>query len=103
MKKLITSIMFFGALTAVFAQDNNKVLDSAEETQMSKELSLQDDAELKDTSWTKGGTLGLNLSQVYLDNWAAGGDNSVSVTGLVSLFANYKKNKSSWDNTLDLA
>lgn len=103
MKKLITSIMFFGALTAVFAQDNNKVLDSAEETQISKELSLQDDAELKDTSWTKGGTLGLNLSQVYLDNWAAGGDNSVSVTGLVSLFANYKKNKSSWDNTLDLA
>ncbi|MFM1932740.1 MAG: hypothetical protein RL226_2043 [Bacteroidota bacterium] len=56
-----------------------------------------------DTNWTKGGTFGLNLSQVHLENWAAGGQSSVSATGLVNLFANYKKGKGQWDNTLDLA
>ena len=56
-----------------------------------------------DTLWTTGGTTGLNFSQVYLENWAAGGESSISVNGMVSWHANYAKNKSTWDNTLDLA
>ena len=56
-----------------------------------------------DTLWTTEGTTGLNFSQVYLENWAAGGESSISVNGMVSWQANYAKNKSTWDNTLDLA
>ena len=56
-----------------------------------------------DTLWATGGTTGLNFSQVYLENWAAGGESSISVNGMVSWHANYAKNKSTWDNTLDLA
>lgn len=52
--------------------------------------------------WKYGGTTTLNLTQVSLTNWAAGGQNSLSVNGLVSLFANYNKGKSSWGNYLDL-
>jgi hypothetical protein len=55
-----------------------------------------------DTLWKKGGILGINITQIGLSNWAAGGQNSVSGTGLVSLFANYKHKKSIWDNSLDL-
>lgn len=65
--------------------------------------SAQDEVAVKDTSWATGGTAGLNMSQVYLSNWAAGGQNNVSVTGLLNLFGNYKKERSAWDNTLDLA
>ncbi len=56
----------------------------------------------KDTTWKTGGAIGLNLSQVSLKNWAAGGDNSLATNGLVSLFANMKKDNVAWDNTLDL-
>lgn len=53
--------------------------------------------------WKKGGTFSVNLTQVSLTNWAAGGQNSTSATGLVNLFAKYKKGTFTFDNTLDLA
>jgi hypothetical protein len=52
--------------------------------------------------WRKGGVVVLNISQTSLSNWAAGGQNSISLNGLFSIFANYKKNKSIWDNSLDV-
>lgn len=56
-----------------------------------------------DTSWKVGGITSLMINQIALSNWAAGGQNSITGTALVSLYANYHKNKSQWDNTLDLA
>jgi len=52
--------------------------------------------------WKKGGVVALILAQTSLKNWAAGGQNSVAVNGIFSGFANYKKGKSVWDNSLDL-
>jgi hypothetical protein len=52
--------------------------------------------------WKKGGIITLNLSQTSLTNWAAGGQNAFSGNGLISLFANYKKDKSLWSNSLDI-
>jgi len=52
--------------------------------------------------WKKGGVFGVNFAQTSLTNWAAGGQNSVAVNGLFSAFANYKKGKSVWDNSLDI-
>lgn len=61
----------------------------------------------KDTTgrlWKKGGTFGLTFNQGSLTNWAAGGDKlSLSLLGTLNAFANYKKDKHSWDNNLDLA
>jgi hypothetical protein len=56
-----------------------------------------------DTSWKAGGVTSLAFNQIALSNWAAGGQNSISGTAMVSLFVNYHKNRSQWDNTLDLA
>lgn len=53
--------------------------------------------------WKTGGLLGLNFSQTYLENWQGGGQNSITGTAIVNLFANYKKDKWTWDNTLDAA
>jgi hypothetical protein len=52
--------------------------------------------------WKKGGVMGVNLAQTSLTNWAAGGQESFAVNGLISVFANYKKGKTVWDNSLDL-
>lgn len=53
-------------------------------------------------TWKKGGLYGINISQGSLSNWAAGGDDfSLSVNSVLSLFAFYKKEKHSWDNTFD--
>lgn len=56
-----------------------------------------------DTSWKKGGFIGINFNQVSLSQWAPGGDNNLSLSSSLNLFANYAKNKTIWDNTLDLA
>lgn len=52
--------------------------------------------------WRKGGVLGVTVAQTSLTNWASGGQNSVALNGRLSLFANYKKDNSAWDNALDL-
>ncbi len=57
----------------------------------------------KDTVWSTGGVAGLNFTQTSFSNWAAGGENSVSGTAYTSLYANYAKKKTTWDNSLDLA
>ena len=54
------------------------------------------------TYWTKGGVGTLTFSQVSLTNWAAGGDNSVSLNGYFNVFANYARDKSLWQNDLIL-
>lgn len=53
--------------------------------------------------WNKGGTISYTLSNVALENWAAGGQNSFAINGLLSLYAHHKKGKGSLDNYLDLA
>tara|TARA_R110000868_G_scaffold385187_1_gene652956 strand:+ start:109 stop:1131 length:1023 start_codon:yes stop_codon:yes gene_type:complete len=53
-------------------------------------------------NWTFGGFTSLQLNQVALVNWNAGGENSFSATALGQVFANYKKGKWAWENRLDL-
>jgi len=64
----------------------------------------QDDA-AADTvkNWQTGGRIGLTFNQVALSNWAAGGENSFSGNTEFRVFANYKKDKNAWDNSMVLA
>lgn len=53
--------------------------------------------------WKTAGTFGLNLGQGNQSNWSAGGDDfSFSINSYLGLQAFYKKDRYSWDNTLDL-
>lgn len=54
-------------------------------------------------TWEFYGQGGANFSQISLTNWAAGGDNSISGSGLLNLHLHYKKNKTTWENDLELA
>ena len=64
---------------------------------------LKNNSDTSSKKWRRGALLGVNLSQGSLSNWAAGGDDfSLSANTNLNLFAFYKKNKHSWDNTFDL-
>jgi hypothetical protein len=53
--------------------------------------------------WKSGGMINLNLSQTSLTNWAAGGQSSIALNGLLNLHDQYKKGNELWENYLDLA
>lgn len=92
MKKLLLScIAIFSFATISFAQTTEA------------EATLKKQSKDSLDGWKTGGVMSLNLTQVSLTNWSAGGENSLSVNGLLSLFANLKKGNSTWDNSLDLS
>ncbi|MFQ3575747.1 MAG: DUF3078 domain-containing protein [Cytophagales bacterium] len=59
--------------------------------------------EKKDTTyWKKDFKAGLNLSQAaFSDNWKGGGVSNVNYLAFLNYKANYKKNKTTWDNLID--
>lgn len=59
-------------------------------------------SETPDDGWKKGGNFTLNFSQIALDNWAAGGENSFTGIALFDAFANYSEGNMTWDNTLQI-
>lgn len=98
MKRYLLLFTLLIAFTGSYAQDQHvKNLQKESDRSIKK-----DDADTTHHTWKKGGLYSLNISQGSLSNWAAGGDNfSLSVNSLLSLFAFYKKDKHSWDNTFD--
>lgn len=62
----------------------------------------KDESDTVPRTWRRGGIYNINLAQGSLNNWAAGGDNfSLSLTSYLGVYAFYKKDRHSWDNTLD--
>ena len=80
MKKINFALAMFLIISGIYAQESTEA----------------------DTLWKFSGTTSLNLSQLSLSNWAAGGDNSLSGNALINLAANYAKDKTSWENTMTL-
>lgn len=69
-------------------------------TDSEKELRAKDKDSL--IGWDLGGTVSVGLAQMAVANWNAGGQNSVAINGLLSVYANHRTEKSTWENTLDL-
>lgn len=91
MKKLLsTCAIILFATFAIMAQTTEA------------EATLKKEKEGLAEGWNKGGLFSLSFTQVSLTNWAAGGQNSISGNGLVSMFADYKKETFTWNNNLDL-
>lgn len=96
MKKGLLLFFVFTYLTTAAQDETVKKLKGEADRNIKKE------ADTSGKVWRKGGIYGINISQGSLSNWAAGGDNfSLSVNSLLNLFAFYKKEKHSWDNTFD--
>ncbi len=101
MKKLLLSACFISVLS-MQAQENNVVKN--DEADKLKKNMTDIKIENKDTTyWNRGGVFGLNFTQVSLTNWAGGGQNSISINGLMNLFATHVGKKHVWENTLNMA
>ena len=97
MKKTLLFLLFTIPFLTKAQDQSVKALKSSSERAINK-----DPNDTTSKVWKKGGIYGINLSQGSLSNWAAGGDEfSLSINSVLSLFAFYKKDKHSWDNTLD--
>jgi len=97
MKKILLLIALLASLLTYSQDETVKKLRNESEKNIKKD---PNDTAIK--TWRTGGVYGLNLSQGSLSNWAAGGDKfSLAVNSLLSLYAFYKKDKHSWDNTFD--
>lgn len=90
MKRIFILIAIICISAAIFAQT----------TEAEKQLKKK--GEQATNGWTKGGTISLNLSQTSLSNWAAGGQSSVAVNGLLNLYAHYRQGKGLWENYLEI-
>ena len=96
-KSLIISLLFIGFTS--FAQEVTKEDVAKLQVEADKLKTMQSDTA---KPWKLGGVVALNGQQVSLSNWAAGGNNSISLGGLVNVFANFRNKKSTWDNSLEL-
>lgn len=97
-KALLAIACTAAATTLLHAQENKADRDAA-----AKAMQTKTAADSTGKVWTRGGTIGLNMSQVSLTNWSAGGYSSVSGLGLFNGFANRKKGRHAWDNSVALA
>jgi hypothetical protein len=100
MKKILFSLLITTAAMNAIAQDGAvKALKADAEKDIKK-----DAADTASKIWKKGGMFSLNVNQGSLSNWSAGGDKfSFSLNAFLNTYAFYKKDRHSWDNSLDLA
>ena len=99
MKKTLFSISLFAITLSLFSQEVTKDDAAKLQAELDKLKTIAADSV---KPWQFGGVVSLNGQQVSLTNWAAGGVNSVSIGGLINVFAKYKKGKTTWDNSLEL-
>lgn len=98
MKKVLLLFMLAAVVAAnVFAQ-----ADAKPEKKKTKAVLGGDGVYLRDSTWKVGGFAGVTLSQVALYQWSAGGTNSFSFLLSGNAYANYKKGKYLWENSLDV-
>ncbi len=70
---------------------------------LSFELSAQFVKVDSTSNWKKRFRVGMNINQAsFSSNWKAGGVNSLGFNTLLIFQANYKKDRTSWDNSIDL-
>lgn len=48
--------------------------------------------------WKNGGSFNLNIQQVGLTNWAAGGNSSLAIGGILEGFTNFEREEVVWEN-----
>ena len=96
MKKITFLIICIVAFSYSYSQDPTvKELQSAG-TKAVKSLDSN--------GWKKSGTFILNLNQGALSNWVAGGEQNVlGINSILNFSLNYRHNRHTWDNYLDVA
>ena len=102
MKKLLSTILSVAVCMSAYAQmsDAQKAAaDAAKTITAAPEAAPKVE---KPKYWSTSLKTQINVGQTSLTNWAAGGDNTVSLAAFIDGNANWKKNDMFWNNRLQL-
>ena len=102
MKRPLLALLIISGLLATSANAQEDIDAKAREAAAEKARARHVSDSL-DGKWIKSGVFNINMTQVNLTNWAAGGFSSVSGLAMFNGTANWKKGRKAWDNSLILA
>lgn len=97
-RTIILPIMCAGALGAAAQND----IDADSREKATKAITTRAEPDSTE-GWRRAGVFQLNLSQVSLTNWAAGGYSSIGGIAQFNGTANWKRGRRAWDNSVALA
>ena len=100
MKKTLLSIFAVLAGLSVSAQDAQQAAAQAAKAIVAAPQAAQTIA--KPSNWKSSLKTQLNIGQTSLSNWAAGGDNTMTLQGFVDGNANWTQGAMFWNNRLQL-
>ena len=102
MKQMFLSLVAVLAGLSASAQMSDAQQAAAEAAKLVTAAPQAAQKEVKPQYWTTSLKTQINVGQTQLTNWAAGGDNTVSLAAFVDGNANWKKNDMFWNNRLQL-
>ena len=100
MKKLFAVISAAFISLGAYAQDAQQV--SADAAKAVNEAPAAKEKTPRPSNWTSSLKTNVTVGQTGLFNWAAGGDNTVSMAAYIDGNANWKKGDMFWNNRLQL-
>ena len=102
-RAILVGLLCLVAQLAMGQEDKNKVMSDEEREATLQKMKERAAADSTGKIWNKGGLFQLNMSQVELVNWSAGGFSSISGMATVNSYANRRKARTAWDNNIAMA
>ncbi|MBQ8838645.1 MAG: DUF3078 domain-containing protein [Bacteroidales bacterium] len=102
MKKILSSILSVVLCLSASAQMSDAQKAAAEAAKAITDAPQAEQKVEKPKYWSESLTTNIKFGQTSLTNWAAGGDNTVTLQAFIDGNANYKKNNLFWNNRLQL-
>jgi hypothetical protein len=100
MKSLFTFLLASAVVLPAMSQND---IDAKAREAAAAAAAARHTADSLDGKWIRSGVFNINMTQVNLTNWAAGGFSSVSGIAMFNGTANWKLGRKAWDNSLVLA
>ena len=88
-------VCVFGVFSSAYSQTVQEIASNTEKAAIKADNT-------EEGKWKFGGKFQLSLNQSYSSNWIGSGDPFVGLSTLDNLSLSYRKNKLSWENTLDV-
>ena len=102
MRKTISMVILMLAGMSAWAQNSDALKAAADAAKEITDAQKAEQKVEKPNYWTESLMTNIKFGQTSLTNWAAGGDNTVTLQAFVDGNANYKKGDLFWNNRLQL-
>lgn len=102
MKKVLIAISLILSCLCAHSQTSDALRAAAEAAKEITEATKEEQKVEKPNYWTNSIMTNIKFGQTSLTNWAAGGDNTVTLQAFIDGNAKYNKNDVFWNNRLQL-